>query len=67
MTSRLVATRGDVAAVWANVARLQAARGEQELSAQSRKVAAQVRSLQSWLRDKERRRLASLPARGWYA
>lgn len=50
--SRLIATRGDVASVWANVARLQAARGDQELSEQSRRVARQVRDCNGWLRAK---------------
>lgn len=50
MASRLIATRGDVAAVWANVAKLQAALGDQELSEQSRRVAAQVRGVNGWLR-----------------
>lgn len=48
--SRLVATRGDVALCWANAARLQALRGDTEAAAQSRKVAAQVRGTNGWLR-----------------
>lgn len=49
--SRLVASRGDVALCWANAARLQARRGDTEAAAQSRKVAAQVRGTNGWLRS----------------
>lgn len=50
MISRLVASRGDVAAVWSNVARLQAAHGDTQAAAQSRAVAARVRGVNGWLR-----------------
>jgi hypothetical protein len=50
VVSRLVATRGDVAACWANTARLQAARGDHAAAEQSKRTAAQVSGVNGWLR-----------------
>ena len=46
MKSRWIATRGDVAACWRNVARLQDAAGKQ-----SREVARRVASTNAWVRE----------------
>lgn len=50
--SRLHVSRGDQVKLWANTARLQAAAGKPELSAQSRDTSLRVRALNKWLRDK---------------
>lgn len=55
MTSRLVATPGDIAAVWRNTAKLQDKAGLPDDAAQSRKVAKQVNGVNAWVRDHGRR------------
>jgi len=51
MKSRWIATRGDVAACWRNVARLQDAAGKPDDAKQSREVARRVASTNAWVRE----------------
>lgn len=51
MISRLIATRGDVAACWRNVAKLQDQAGKPVDAQHSRDTAKRVSSTNAWIRE----------------